>query len=309
MRLVKPSVEEITPRKYDMESVMKHIERCARTCYKSTDKITDDSYAKFCQMLKSSKHLSTYEHGTIYLVVPNEVRVNGYVYGNNFSQLESNPYTWHEVCRENTYYTTNLRVIVENDLDGVLQYMGEPTVLHATRKTFKIITDRGVTAEMNRHRVNSPSEESTRYCNFSKEKFGSEISILVPPEFDEERILHCIQSWTPTKEITEDSQKDAFKEMCNYIAQLECFDEPNDLVNADLWLFANMASEFAYMGLIKQGWKPQQARRVLPLDLKSEIVVTAFGYDWEKFLKLRTAEDAHPDIRIIAEGISNFIHK
>ena len=76
----------------------------------------------------------------------------------------------------------------------------------------------------------------------------------------------------------------------------------------DYWMFANLATEFSYMSLIGLGWKPQEARVVLPLDTNTEVVYTAFESDWKHFIELRTSTAAHPDIRILAEEIKKEIY-
>lgn len=133
------------------------------------------------------------------------------------------------------------------------------------------------------HRVNSIAEESTRYCNYSKDKFGKEISISLP-------------SWI--KETDAEIQA-SFSDYCSSIAH----QHTKDWDPVDYWLFANMACEHSYLNLIRLGWTPQQARTVLPLDTKTELVHTAFIDDWKHFLDLRyhgTTGKPHPDAYQIA---------
>ena len=82
------------------------------------------------------------------------------------------------------YITTNMRVILENDRIDDLRYFTDPTDKHIQRICFKITTDRGVTHELVRHRVFSWCQESTRYCNYSSGKFGSELTFIIPPWVD-----------------------------------------------------------------------------------------------------------------------------
>lgn len=127
--------------------------------------------------------------------------------------------------------------------------------------TVKFITDRGVTHELVRHRICSFTQESTRYCNYSKGKFGGEITVIDPFFFG-----------VGTK-------------------------ESND--HYTIWRNSCEASEKAYLKLLELGVKPQEARSVLPNSLKTEIVVTANVREWRKIFELRTAKEAHPQIRQI----------
>ena len=138
-------------------------------------------------------------------------------------------------------------------------------------------------------RVNSIAEQSTRYCNFSKDKFNNEISICIPNDIDPDSALFY-------------SDEVGFYEL----ADRACRNEISGAVEA--WAFANLACEYSYMKLINLGWKPQQARRVLPLDLTTELVHTAFVSDWEHFLRLRTSIIAetgkpHPDASVLADPL------
>ena len=77
------------------------------------------------------------------------------------------------------------------------------------------------------------------------------------------------------------------------------------------WIFGNMATEFSYMNLLKMGWTPQQARRVLPLDLHTELVHTAYEDDWQHFIDLRsigTTGKPHPDMKLIGDMINEKIN-
>jgi hypothetical protein len=83
------------------------------------------------------------------------------------------------------YITTNLRVLQENGWLDDLKYLCEPTEFHEKRLSVKVITDIGVTREFNRHRTFSIVEQSTRYCNFSKDKFGNELTFIIPEYWKE----------------------------------------------------------------------------------------------------------------------------
>lgn len=295
MRLTTPKVKEITPEHYDYASVLRHIERCGRVSYKSEDKITTVSYRDFFDRMKNNGHLSVLEHGTVYLSIPKNYGCSTPI----AYKFRRNKYSCVVVDDKNVYITTNMRVIVENKLESDLNYMCEPTEFHKRRRTFLINTDRGVSSELNRHRANSPTEQSTRYCNFSKDKFSNEIAVMRPQEITEGDCYAAMGSW-----MIGMGRDYGFKQMCKAIS---CGYNEGSFDIIDTWLFANMAAEWAYMRLLKLGWKPEQARRVLPLDLSTELAVTAFESDWQRFLKLRSSDAGatgqHPDMDVVANRI------
>ena len=173
----------------DGAAMLKHIETCGRVCYKSENKMNDDSAEKFVRGLIKRGHESVLEHASI---------------------------------------------------------------------TVRFTTDRGVSHEIVRHRIASYSQESTRYCDYSQGKFGGEITVIKPVFVPEESARYA--AWQQTCE----------------------------------------AAEQGYMRMIKAGATPQQARAVLPTCLKTELIMTANVREWRHFLKLRTAEGAHPQMRELA---------
>lgn len=180
MKIIDPSVELV--RDFDGDEIMKFLEMCGRTCYKSDLKDSE----KFIRNIIKRGHESVLEH---------------------FS------------C------------------------------------TFRIICDRGIMAEITRHRLCSFSIESTRWCDYMGDRFGGTLTFIKPP-VDEK----------------------------NYIA----------------WENAMYRAEDTYFTLRKNGARPEQARAVLPNSLKTEIIMTANLREWRTILKLRTAKDAHPQMREIA---------
>lgn len=164
MKLIKQSYE-IIPQENTLEGLYKHIEKCARTCYKSEDKITEDSAKKFVDRLIKSQHTAMLEHGTLYFKIPVNIDEAG-----NF--LDEVP-TWTScklVKSEGGNWwaiTTNLRVMVEHFAPEYMEeliekYLCEPTEYHAKRITVKFTTDQGILREFTRHRVFSFAVESTR---------------------------------------------------------------------------------------------------------------------------------------------------
>ncbi len=169
MRLIKPSVE-IFEQGPEMQGIYNMIELCGKTSYKSPVKGGEDA-EKFVSARANEGHLAVLEFGTVYLKVPPVL---------NHLKYEKNPYSKVNKQGKVYYVTTNYRVIVENGWEEDLKWMCEPTEYHYKRYTAKFITDRGVTHELVRHRVFSFCQESTRYCNYSKDKFGNELTCIVP---------------------------------------------------------------------------------------------------------------------------------
>ena len=280
MKLIKPSFE-ILEHLPGLEGVYKQIELAGRTCYKSEDKITEDSAKEFVDRMIKSGHGAMLEHGTIYLNLDMTSREQYFKYCyNKFSKANSTGSAEYGTWRG--FVTTNLRVLVENDWMEDLQYLCEPTEYHEKRHTVKFVCDRGVSHEFVRHRVFSFAQESTRYCNYSKDKFGNEITFIFPIWMDEELLKSYGSYHTVARSNTPESI---------FIAGLN---------NA----------EKDYLNLINIGWKAQEARAILPNALKTELVMTGFESDWKHFFELRDAGSAHPQARELAQPLHKlFIEK
>ena len=264
MKLIEPKVE-IIQQEPNLEGVYKQIEQAARTCYKSEDKITDTSAKEFVDKLIKNKHLAMLEHGTVYLNIFPEDDFCEEIIG----VFIHNPYTkCIRIMNNNFGYliTTNFRVIVENNLDAAIEYICEPTECHEKRYTLKFTTSIGITRELIRHRCFSFANESTRYCNYSRDKFNNEITFVIPSWVDRNR-------------------------------------EPNDVGDL-MFLDICHKTEKYYLDLISDGYSPQQAREVLPLCTKSELVMTGFESDWKEFFDKRlkgTTGKPHPDMIHLCE--------
>ena len=279
MKLIEPKAELLLQPE-GLEGVYKQIELCGRTCYKSTDKITDESAKPFVERMIASKHTAMLEQGTVYLKFFGASESLRHLYTHNpYSRVRTNGETIDGNYIVVYYVTTNFRVLVENDLLGHLEYVCEPTKYHEKRYTIKFTTDRGVSHELVRHRVFSFAQESTRYCNYSKDKFGGEISYIMP-------------SWFPKANM---QQQEAFMQIMKatedyYMALLGQWDERKPDAR------------------FKTGFKdnpltPQQARQVLPNALKTEVCMTGFASDWRFFFDLRYYGETgkpHPDMEVVA---------
>lgn len=264
MRIIDLHYELLNPNDYSFEEGKKFIERVARTCYKSEHLIQDGSAERMYKNLVSSEHYAMLEHYTVYLCVS---QINSEY--ETFHKYALNKYSKVSYYKDNTLYiTTNLRVIIENGWDDDLKYaLEQPTEYHEKRYTVKFYANIGVSREYNRHRVNSIAESSTRYCNYSKDKFGNEITVVKPSWYGDESSVY------------------SFKDICAMIAN-----DSDDVFNPiDYWYFSMMACEYSYLNLVRLGQTAQEARGVLPLDTATELVHTAFSSDWSHFFDLRTS--------------------
>lgn len=279
MKLIKPSWK-ILEQESGIDGIYKAIERAGRTCYRSEDKITEDSSKGFVDRMIKSGHGAMLEHGTVYLMIDCSGMLldiaNKYVH---------NKYSKWALHKDGKHYciTSNLRVLVENGWLDDLKYICEPTEHHEKRITVRFVCDRGISHEFVRHRVFSFAQESTRYCNYSKDKFSNEVTFIEP----------------------------CWLEDYNY--------DGNTYQNC--FLTALVATEASYFDLLKKWdgripdkryktgfrnnpWTPQQARAVLPNALKTELVMTGFINDWKHFFELRCAPNAHPSARELAIPLS-----
>lgn len=307
MRLIKPSVE-IWDQEEGLNGVYKSIERAGRICYKSSDKITEDSAKPFVDRMIKSLHHSMLEQGTVYLTIPRE-DINYHIY---LSKYRDNPYSECRVAQTlegipvgSLYISTNYRVIIEHDWTDDLKYLCKPTKFHEKRISVHFTCDRGIWNEFIRHKTlqrgddcevypivnydaeqnNSFAQESTRYCNFSKNKFNNEITYIIPswlniPEA-EYGTIHDPKE-IQFKKYTDSSEKEFINHLLN--------------------------SEYRYFNLLKLGWTPQQARQVLPNALKTELIMTGYISDWKHFVDLRyrgTTGKPHPDAFYLAEKLYN----
>lgn len=261
MKLIKPSFE-ILEQGFSIDDIYKHIELCGRTCYKSTDKITEDSAKPFVDRMIKSKHFAMLEHGTVYLTIPNKnISRSLLIY-----KYEINPYSKVVCTDDNIYITTNYRVIIENNWIDHLKYITSLTKFHEKRITVRFIANIHFYKDLTRHRKMSYAIESTRYCNYTKDKFGKELTFIQPCWIDEEYIPG---NYNRSDKFT------MFTEMLENI-------------------------ESTYNFLVNNGWQAQQAANILPQATKAEIIVTGFVEDWKHIFDLRaigTTGKPHPQMQ------------
>jgi len=167
----------------------------------------------------------------------------------------------------------------EDFLRRTVMAKGHESCLEHGVVTVDFSVDRGVTHELVRHRISSFSQESTRYCNYGKEKFGSEIAVIEPSLFPKDE---------PKQEIPGPPG----------------FRLDSVTVNKyDLWYLMMRLDEWAYLSLVKMGATPQGARSVLPNSTKAQILHTANIREWRHIFRLRTSAAAHPQMREVMEPL------
>lgn len=286
MKLINSSFE-IYEQGPGLEGIYRQIEIAGRTCYKSEDKITGDSAKGFVERMVKSGHKAMLEHGTVYLMIPNKEAWDAL--GDNWvlDNYRASPYSVINCDTQSYYITTNYRVLVENGWLDDLKYLCEPTEHHERRVTVKFICDRGVSHEFVRHRVFSFAQESTRYCNYSKDKFGNELTFIIPSWLDK-----YSRDKLDSTGHREDGTSDMFTS--------DDFDEELKDVEA------------RYFSMLMAGCKPQEARQILPNALKTELVMTGFVSDWQHFFDLRArgiTGAPHPDAKALAEPLMREFYK
>lgn len=277
MRLIESSYKILT-QEPGLDGIYKMCEIAGRTAYKSEDRITEGSAKKFVEALMKLNHGAVLEHGTVYLYfkIPKEESNKQLLYiGTTYAH---NPYSKTHTIVDgdiaHVYVTTNLRVLLEQDAMNDLQYLCEPTEYHEKRISVKFICSRSIAQEITRHRVFSFLMESQRYVAYNKDKFGGEITYIIP---------------------------DWVKLRMNDLSEDDFFDCQDKAVKR--WFEALRYAEYEYMGLIGEGLKAEEARSVLPNDCKTELVMTGFVSDWEHFFDLRALDKtgkAHMDIKALA---------
>lgn len=295
MKIIQPHFE-IWPQEPGLDGMYRQIERVGRVCYKSEDHCTPTSARPFVERMLKNRHLAMLEHGTVYLSTPVETGCGSVGTACASARYTANKYSVVRVCDGTAYVTTNLRVLAENDWMDDLQLLCEPTEHHERRVTVHFTTQIAITREFNRHRADSMAEQSTRYCNYSKDKFDNEISVNLP-KFVTTLPQGAVAEGIATGEIALTGSD--LVELARKVATGEATDIDN-------WLFANVAAERAYMNLVAAGRKPQEARVVLPLDTNTELVHTAFVTDWKHFFDLRalgTTGAPHPDAKALAQPL------
>lgn len=309
IKVVNPSVEFWKQDGYTLDAIWKHIARCARVCYQSTPKNENEDAYEFLKrtifkgkdvlnerLTKEdilSMHISCCEHATVHLKIPMVDICLGCA-----SRFIDQPYSRVKKYDRYCYVVTNMRVLLENHWMDSLKYIDNTpnNPYYIPRHTVCFITDIGASRELNRHRANSVSEESTRYCAYDKGKFGNGITVAKLP-------------WIPDVD-PEDEGHDYTEGFFNdnEIFYDECIEEQyTDNWNAVDWFFYGLqVCDLVYRKTRELGWTAQQAREILPLNTKTQVVHTAFVDDWEHWIALRSNEvsgKVHPMMSELAKQL------
>lgn len=320
MRIMKPSIEIM---RHGLETnpmlPEQFIEKVGRTCYKSEDKITDTSAAKFVANLIKREHEAMIEHWSLVFQTNNgtfeefkqdwtlllqgsntvmEKRLRPYIRFTDYYKedgeiryvISANMRAWRDyakVCikafgqlpqyiwgliRNYPLFFPEYQDWVPKIINNVYLIPIDIRDLSDDERrihqdvTVKFICDRGVSHEIVRHRVASFAQESTRYCNYSGDKYGKEITVIMPAKWIDAGV-----------------------------------DDMVDTVSYRAWYNAMVRAEKYYFRMLEDGCTPQEARSVLPSSLKTEVIVTMNLDGWDHFFGLRCAPDAHPDIQVVAK--------
>lgn len=306
IKVVNPSVEIWNQEGYTLDAIWKHIARCARVCYQSTPKNNGETdYGFIVRTLLKGKdvvnkdyyniktcHLSVFEHGTVHLkyrlfMAKDSVQANRFINNRYSKTKEDDGYL---------YVTTNMRVLIENNWMNELEFIDTTPncPYYYERVTVNFITDIGASRELNRHRVNSISEESTRYCRYNADKFGNNITVAKLPWINIED--SACQGYVTG--LYSDN------EICNNNKIVPHFTKNWTAIN--WFLYGLQIANLVYCKCIELGWTAQQAREILPLNTKTQVVHTAFVDDWEHFIDLRSNSVSgvpHPMAKELADEV------
>lgn len=308
IKVVNPSVEIWKQEGYTLDAIWKHIARCARVCYQSVPKNNGETdYGFLVRTLFRGNdvgnqtyntkdiikcHLSVCEHGTVHLKYPlfmarAAAQATRFIH-NHYSRTRE-----HEGY---IYVTTNMRVLIEHNWMDELEFIDNTPncPYYISRPTVCFITDIGASRELNRHRANSISEESTRYCRYNANKFGNNLSVAKLP-------------WIPYSDADGQCYNTGFYEdeeifNDNYIQGHYC----EGWTAIDWFLYGLQIANLVYCKCIELGWTAQQAREILPLNTKTQVVHTAFVDDWEHWIALRSNEisgKVHPMMLELAKQL------
>lgn len=268
MNIVESDIKIIEP-EYGLgiDSIYKSIEDAARVCYCSqhNDRISTEDFVK---NLVTAKHFRPLEFGVIYLILPYELYKTDPGAG-WWDELLNSPYTRHTFANNRYYITTNYRVIVEYNKFYSLNFrVNRPSAYHKQRITvlWEPIS-RAIADEFRTHVSISSLMQSTRYCNYTKDKFGSELTFVAS-----EAYLNA-----------DDSIKEEYKHIYEALEGVynKCIKQYD--------------------------MKAEEARDFLPLSIKTTLIQCAFKEDWEHFLELRCDKAAHPDARKLANKLKELL--
>ncbi len=306
IKVVNPNVEIWKQDGYTLDAIWKHIAKCARVCYQSIPKNNGEIDYEFLvrtlfrgvdflnqpytdnDILKT--HLSVCEHATVHLkyrlFIARDVLQATKFTNNSYSKTKE-----HDGY---VYVTTNMRVLIEHHWMDELKFIDSTPncPYYDDRITINFITDIGSSRELNRHRCHSISEESTRYCRYNADKFGNNISVTKLPWID---IANSACQDYLTGLYSDNEIYDNNKIVPHFTKNWTAI---------NWFLYGLQIANLVYCKCIELGWTAQQAREILPLNTKTQVVHTAFIDDWKHWIDLRSdgiSGVPHPMIKELAD--------
>jgi thymidylate synthase (FAD) len=319
MKFVTDSFEFI-PQQPGIEGMYGIMELAARTCYKTENLIKEGTAHKIIDnVIIPHGHTSVLEFGTVYLYGIMDVSCisDGKEWWRKYQKDRFSRVSFDDhMDLRGVYITTTYRTIMQGDYTDPeeaikngfdknwkddLKYWSEPTQYHHKRYCYRFIMDRVGSQSVVRHRGVygiSYAQESTRYINYNRDKFDHDILVSLPQKFYSliEEWSKCVDSLT--------------NEDYSYIKDLSLEDQLIFLRTHDRgWVcyedsMQGASDDYMYLTGV-EGWKPEDARGVLPLDIKTEFMMCAYPEDWKFFLFRRTDKHAHPHIQKIANELKD----
>ena len=281
-----------------LHGIFKQVEMAGRTCYFSYDKMTKESASAFTQRMIKSGHHGMLEHAAVYLKIdPKNLDPLEYSSVLIAEKYDKNPYSYIWYNNECVYITTNLRVLIENDwFDDDIKFISDKTEYHKDVYTLLVHTDRITGESFLRHRTIYQDEkalelailhdtdfsyarQSTRYCDFRKDKFDNNVSFIIPTGLKSDYPEGMIINKEDSLEFLADKT----------------------------WIKSCISSEDYYYQMLSEGYSKEDARYAISFSLYSPLVMTATKDNWIKFLKLRSDKSAHKDARYVANLILELI--
>ena len=274
MRLINQSYEICNQTDFSISGIYKHIEKCTRVAYKSEDKITENSAVSFINKLLNMRHFAPMEFGTIHFKMPITL-LKTFAEDLMYHNLYNMEWLKCKAADNYAYFTTNYRhwLVMIDKVDYLKDYFTEEdNEYYPKRYTVKLITNRAVSHEVVRHRTMSFIQESQRFVNYSKAKFNNEVTFIKPCWMDDTLIEKALKTHPLIV----------------------------DLKPEILFVKNSLNSEQDYLDLLKLGYKPQQARVVLPNSTKTELYMCGFKEAYEHFFELRDNKIVDPQMYDLA---------
>ena len=302
MKLIDSSVD-VLEQEPGIEGMFKHIEKIGRLSHKSEDKITEFSYENFIKLMKNCDHYAVFNMGTVYL------KFSIFHLGLLKKLLKHYPFTKICVNKFSAYVTTDYRVIVQEDLEKEMEkYWCEPTCFHYRKATAHFICSRAISHELVRHASLRPMQESTRYCNYNKDKFNKELTFIIP-----EWVYNLRDELADTVDpLTYEDRKWLLDLDGEKLWYSLCTMDRTIASRSDL--LKKIEDQYKYETSTDSSYKlrPEDARGILPHDLKTELYMCGYLDDWRYrpktkertgFFYLRSDKSAHPDVRVLSQKL------